>query len=59
MKLQGVSDPRSVLIRPRNIAEYRRGEDAPIIERFLHLRGFVLVGESAGDERFESILAVA
>ncbi len=59
VKLQGVADPRSVLIRPRNIAEYRRGEDAPIIERFLHLRGFVLVGESAGDERFESILAVA
>jgi hypothetical protein len=59
VKLQGVSDPRSVLIKPRNIAEYRRGEDAPIIERFLHLRGFVLVGAAAGDERFESILAVA
>jgi hypothetical protein len=59
LKLQGVTDPRSVLIKPRNIAEYRRGEDAPIIERFLHLRGFVLVGAAAGDERFESILAVA
>lgn len=59
VKLQGVSDPRSVLIKPRNIAEYRRGEDAPIIERFLHLRGFVLVGAAAGDEGFESILAVA
>lgn len=59
VKLQGESGVRSVMIQPRNIAEYGRGDEAAIIEQWLHARGFVLVGKAAGDERFESILAVA
>jgi hypothetical protein len=59
VKLQGVTAPRSVLIEPPNIAEYGRGEGAAIIEQWLHLREFVLIGAAAGDEGFESILAVA
>ena len=59
VKLQGESGVRSVMIQPRNIAEYGRGEEAAIIERWLRLRGFVLLGAAAGDERLESVLAVA
>jgi hypothetical protein len=57
VKLRDVTDPKSVLIEPRNIAEYGRGEGAAIIEQWLHLREFVLIGAAAGDERFESVLA--
>ncbi|MCC7157658.1 MAG: hypothetical protein IT161_23970 [Bryobacterales bacterium] len=59
IKLQGASKPRPVEIQPRNIAKYGRGEEAAIIERWLHLREFVLVGAAAEDERFESVLALA
>ena len=59
IKLQGVTDPKTVMIQPRNIAEYGRGEGAAIIEQWLHLREFVLVGKAADNEGFESILAVA
>ena len=48
-----------MLIEPPNIAEFGRGEGAAIIERWLHLREFELIGAAAGDEGFESILAVA
>jgi hypothetical protein len=59
VKLQGVSARRSVLIEPPNIAEYGRGDGAAIIEQWLHLREFELIGAAAGDEGFDSILAVA
>lgn len=59
VKLQGMSRLRPVEIQPRNIAKYGRGEEAAIIERWLHLREFVLVGTAAEDEGLESILAVA
>lgn len=47
VKLHGQRRARSVLIRPRNIAEYGRGEEALIIEEWLRARGFVLVGSAA------------
>jgi hypothetical protein len=59
VKLQGERRLRPVEIQPRNIAKYGRGEEAPIIEQWLHLREFVLVGTAAEDERFESVLALA
>ena len=59
VKLQGVAKARPLEIQPRNIAKYGRGEEAAIIEQWLHLREFVLVGTAAEDERFESVLAFA
>jgi hypothetical protein len=47
VKLEGERRSRAVLIRPRNRAEYGRGEPALIIEEWLHARGFVLVGSAA------------
>ena len=59
VRMQGETKLRSVLIRPRNIAEYGRGEEAAIIESWLRARGFVVVGAAADDERPGPFLAVA
>jgi hypothetical protein len=59
VRMQGETKLRSVLIRPRNIAEYGRGEEAAIIENWLRARGFVVVGAAADDERPGPCLAVA
>jgi len=58
VKFQGERKLRSVEIQPRNVAKYGRGEEAAIIEQWLHLREFVLVGTAAEDERLESVLAL-
>jgi len=59
VKLAGEKDPRPVLIRPRNIAEYGRGEEAAIIEEWLRAREFVCVGSVDADEEADSFMAVA
>ena len=47
VKLAGEMNPRPVLVRPPNIAEYGLGEEAAIIEQWLRARGFV-VGSIGG-----------
>ena len=47
VKFEDSKTPRSVKIRPSNIAEYTRDHDASVIEQWLGLRGF-LVNEEAG-----------
>ena len=37
--------PRSVTIRPSNIAHYTRDDDAELIEQWLRRRGFILTAE--------------
>lgn len=59
VKLQGESKVRPVEIQPRNIAKYGRGEEAAIIEQWLHLREFVLVGAAAEYAELESALVLA
>ena len=59
VKLAGEVNPRPVLVRPPNIAEYGRGEEAAIIEQWLRSRGFVLVGSLVDDENSEPFMAVA
>ena len=59
VKLYGEPNPRPVLIQPPNIAEYGRGEESALIEQWLRVRGFVLVGSAANDEEAESFMAVA
>ena len=48
IKLQGTPRLRPVEIQPRNIAKYGRGEEAAIIERWLHLRGVRASGNGGG-----------
>ncbi len=59
VKLAGETNPRPVLVRPPNVAEYGRGEEASIIEQWLRARGFVLVGSVMDDEDPRSFMAVA
>ncbi len=40
-QIHGFENPRTVKIKPDNIAEYTRDADAVLIERWLELRGFV------------------
>lgn len=37
--------PRSVTIRPSNVAQYTRDDDAELIEQWLRRRGFILTAE--------------
>jgi hypothetical protein len=47
VKFADSKTPRSVKIRPSNIAEYTRDHDASMVEEWLRLRGFLL-NEEAG-----------
>lgn len=59
VNLAGETTPRPVLVQPPNVAEYGRGEEAALIERWLVARRFVLVGREADDEYSGLLLAVA
>lgn len=59
VKLVGETNSRPVVVQPPNIAEYGRGEEAAIIEQWLRVRGFVLLGSVADDENSQSFMAVA
>jgi hypothetical protein len=47
VKFADSNTPRSVKIRPSNIAEYTRDSDAGLLEQWLQLRGFI-INEEAG-----------
>jgi hypothetical protein len=57
VKFADSNTPRSVKIRPSNIAEYTRDSDAAILERWLSLRGFFVSEEAR--ERGDVAHAVA
>jgi hypothetical protein len=59
VKLAGETNPRPLAIRPPNVAEYGRGEEAAVIERWLRARGFVLTGSAMDDEDSNPFMAVA
>ncbi len=40
--------PRSVTIRPSNVAQYTRDDDAEVVEQWLRRRGFILKGADSG-----------
>ena len=41
VKFADSGTPRSVKLRPSNIAEYTRDSDAALVEQWLNLRGFI------------------
>jgi hypothetical protein len=51
--------PRSVTIRPSNIAQYTRDDDAELVEQWLRRRGFILVGADTGRGEGHATLASA
>lgn len=52
--------PRTVTIRPPNVAQYMRDADAAIVERWLKTRGFIMKqSEEANEQAAGPVLAVA
>ena len=55
----GVKKPRSVIIRPSNIAIYERDADSELVESWLRRRGFILSGADDIDAPPPAAMAVA
>lgn len=51
--------PRSVRLRPSNVAEYTRDSDAALVEQWLNLRGFINREEATEDEAVAETVAGA
>ena len=56
IKLRGEREPRSLRIKPRNIAEYSHGDGGEVIEEWMRHRGFIRIGAAAIDETTESLV---
>ena len=52
------SKPRTLTIKPSNIALYSRGEDSPVIEDWLQRRGFIVRSKVTGHEQREHLLEI-
>ncbi len=52
------SKSRTLTIKPTNIALYSRGEDSPVIEDWLHRRGFIVRSKVTGHEQCEHLLDI-
>lgn len=57
VKFADSKTPRTVTIRPSNIAKYTRDDDAAIVEDFLRKREFMIARDAATEEREEEALA--
>jgi len=52
--------PRTVTIRPPNVAQYTRDADAAVVEKWLKARGFIMKpSEEANEQATEPVLVVA
>jgi len=60
VKFENAKNPRTVKIRPSNIATYTRDDDSVLVEKWMMARGFVVERmEEASEEAPEAILASA
>jgi hypothetical protein len=50
VKFADAKIPRSVSIRPSNIAKYTRDDDGTLVEQWLSRRGFIVAEQAAADE---------
>jgi hypothetical protein len=50
VKFESAKTPRSITIRPKNVAMYTRDEDSVRVEKWLANRGFALAPEPEGDD---------
>jgi hypothetical protein len=53
VKFQGPGSrkPRTVVVKPSNVAQFTRDDDSVLVERWLVARGFVLGNRTDGDKR--------
>ncbi len=59
VKFSDCKTPRSVVIRPSNIAQFTRDDDAALVEQWLSARGFIVDDETAELRRPAPLLASA
>jgi len=56
IKFEDAKNPRTVSIRPSNIAQFQRDDDGELVEAWLQKRGFISVTESEEDAEEEKLL---
>jgi hypothetical protein len=59
VKFTGTKRPRSVTIRPPNMAKYDRDDDSDVVETWLALRGFIKPAAKEQDEEAAALLESA
>jgi len=59
VKFTSSNTPRTVTVKPPNVALYGRDSDSDLVEAWLAARGFIGSEEQAGGERKEAVAAVA
>jgi hypothetical protein len=57
VKFSDAKTPRSVVIKPSNIAQFTRDDDSVLVEQWLEARGFIIDGEAEESEQPEEVLA--
>lgn len=57
VKFSDAKTPRSVVIKPSNIAQFTRDDDSVLVEQWLEARGFIIKGEGQESDQPEKVLA--
>jgi hypothetical protein len=57
VKFADAKTPRSVVIKPSNIAQFTRDDDSVLVEKWLEARGFIINAEAEESEQPEKVLA--
>ena len=57
VKFSDAKTPRSVVIKPSNIAQFTRDDDSVLVEQWLEARGFIISGEGQESDEPAKVLA--
>ncbi len=57
VKFSDAKTPRSVVIKPSNIAQFTRDDDSVLVEQWLEARGFIIKGEDQESDQPQKVLA--
>lgn len=57
IKFTGSKTPRTVIIKPSNVAQFARDDDSVFVEKWLEARGFIIEAEAEESEQPAQILA--
>lgn len=57
VKFSDAKTPRSVVIKPSNIAQFTRDDDSVLVEQWLEARGFIIKGEEQTRDQPQKVLA--
>jgi hypothetical protein len=57
VKFSDAKTPRSVVIKPSNIAQFTRDDDSVLVEQWLEARGFIIKAEEQESDQPQKVLA--